>query len=88
MEPATSWFLVGFVSAEPRRELLHVVLSVVGSHLGSPQSNVYCSKISLALKEGYVCVCVHVLGWGGNYKEAGSLVPTAMGQVRGDKGPE
>ena len=33
MEPATSWFLVGFISAAPRRELQNVFIIVYPSVL-------------------------------------------------------
>ena len=33
IEPATSWFLVGFVSAVPRRELLILILVLIFSAL-------------------------------------------------------
>ena len=60
MEPATSWFLVRFLSAVPQRELLHILFDSTFSFLGNPEGN---SRVSFT--EDYLQGCDEARAGGG-----------------------
>ena len=55
IKPSTSWFLVGFVSTEPRRELL---FGIIGMHFSTAFSCIYCLFSFTYELCVWVCACV------------------------------